>query len=63
MLTPQALAQLLTDAIRRQQAAESLLKIADRVPEAGIAAMSAEEINAEVKAARVPLGFCCKPLW
>jgi parvulin-like peptidyl-prolyl isomerase len=52
LLTPQALDRLLTDAIRRQHAADSLLQIADRVADAGIAAMSAEEINAEVKVAR-----------
>ena len=52
LLTPQALGRLLTDAIRRQQAANSLLQIADRVAEAGIEPMSVEEINAEVKAAR-----------
>ncbi len=52
LLTPQALARLLNDAIKRQQAAESLLAIADRVAAAGIAPMSMEEINAEVKASR-----------
>jgi len=52
LLTPQALDRLLTDAIRRQQAADALLSIADRVAEAGIAPMSMEEIDAEVKAVR-----------
>ena len=52
LLTPQALDRLLTDALRRQEAADSLLSIADRVADAGIAPMSMEEINAEVKAAR-----------
>ena len=52
LLTPQALARLLHDAIKRQQAADSLLAIADRVAAAGIAPMSMEEINAEVKASR-----------
>jgi hypothetical protein len=52
LLTPQALDRLLTDAIKRQQAADSLLSIADRVAAAGIEPMSMEEINAEVKAAR-----------
>jgi hypothetical protein len=52
LLTPQALDRLLTDALRRKQAADSLLSIADRVAAAGIAPMSMEEINAEVKAAR-----------
>lgn len=40
------------DAIRRRRAAESLLSIADRVAEAGIPAMSMDEIDAEVKAVR-----------
>ena len=53
LLTPQALDRLLTDAIKRQQAADSLLSIADRVAAAGIEPMSMEEINAEVKAARI----------
>ncbi|HME20734.1 MAG TPA: hypothetical protein VKI44_05120 [Acetobacteraceae bacterium] len=52
LLTPQALDRLLTDALRRQQAADSLLQIAARVAESGIEPMSMEEINAEVKAAR-----------
>lgn len=52
LLTPQALDRLLTDALKRQEAADSLLAIADRVTAAGIEPMSMEEINAEVKAAR-----------
>lgn len=52
LLTPQALERLLTNALKRQQAADSLLSIADRVAAAGIEPMSMEEINAEVKAAR-----------
>ena len=52
LLTPQALDRLLTEALRRKQAADSLLSIADRVAAAGIEPMSMEEINAEVKAAR-----------
>ena len=52
LLTPQALDRLLTDALKRQQAADALLSIADRVAAAGIAPMSMEEINAELKAAR-----------
>ncbi|MEJ0037660.1 MAG: hypothetical protein WDO68_16565 [Gammaproteobacteria bacterium] len=52
LLTPQALERLLTDALRRKQAADSLLAIADRVAAASIEPMSMEEINAEVKAAR-----------
>jgi hypothetical protein len=52
LLTTQALERLLVDAIRRQQAADALLSIADRVAAEGIPPMSMEEINAEVKAAR-----------
>jgi hypothetical protein len=40
------------EAIRRRQAAEWLLSVADRVAAAGVAPMSMEEIAAEVKAAR-----------
>jgi hypothetical protein len=52
LLTPQALERLINDALRRKQAADSLLSIAGRVAAAGIPQMSMEEINAEVKAAR-----------
>lgn len=52
LLTSEALDRLLVEAIRRRQAADELLAIADRVAAAGIEPMSMEEINAEVKAAR-----------
>ena len=52
LLTPQALDRLLTDALRRQHAADALLAVADRVADAGIAPMTDDEINAEVKASR-----------
>lgn len=52
LLTPQALERLLNEALRRKQAADALLSIADRVAAAGIEPMSMEEINEEVKAAR-----------
>jgi hypothetical protein len=52
LLTPEALERLLTEALRRKQAADSLLSIADRVAAAGIEPMSMEEINAELKATR-----------
>ncbi len=52
LLAPEALERLLTDAIRRRQAADALLAIADRVAEAGIEPMSMEEIDTEVKAVR-----------
>jgi hypothetical protein len=52
LLTPQALDRLLTEALRRREAANSLLSIADRVAAAGIEPLTMEEINAEVKASR-----------
>ena len=52
LLTPEALDRMLIQALRRREAANSLLSIADRVAAAGIAPMSMQEINAEVKAAR-----------
>ena len=51
LLTPEALTQLLKDAIRRQ-AGRRLLEAAKRVQAAGIPPMSDEEIVAEVKAVR-----------
>jgi hypothetical protein len=50
--TAKALDWLLIDAIRRREAADSLLSIVDRVAETGIEPMSMEEIDAEVKAVR-----------
>lgn len=55
LLTPDALLRLLNEALRRKQAADSLLSIVDRAEAAGIPPMSMEEINAEVKAARAEL--------
>ena len=52
LLTPLALDRLLTDAIKRRHAADSLLSIADRAEAAGLEPMSMDEIDAEVKAAR-----------
>lgn len=52
LLHPQALERLLTDAIKRRQAADALLSVADRVAEAGIPPMPMQEISAEVKIAR-----------
>ncbi|HEY0783256.1 MAG TPA: hypothetical protein VGE98_12425 [Thermoanaerobaculia bacterium] len=52
LLTPLALERLLNEALRRKQAADSLLSIAGRVAEAGIAPMSMDEVDAEVKAVR-----------
>lgn len=43
----------LPDAIRKQQAADALLSIVDRVADAGIEPMSMADIQAEVKAARL----------
>jgi hypothetical protein len=53
LLTASALERLLNNAIQRKQASDSLLSLADRVAAAGIAPMSMEEINAEVKSARM----------
>ena len=58
LLTSQALARLLNAAVRRRQAADVLLSIADRVAAAGIPPMSPEEISAEVKAARIERRAC-----
>ena len=52
LLTPQALERMLNDALKRKEAADSLLTIVDRVAAVGIAPMSIEEINTEVKSAR-----------
>jgi hypothetical protein len=51
-LTSEALDRLLTDAIKRKQAADSLLSIADRVGAAGIPPISLNEIDVEIKAER-----------
>jgi hypothetical protein len=52
LLTPQALDRLLTEAIRRRQAGDRLLAIADRVAAAGIPPMPMEDITAEIAAVR-----------
>ena len=52
LLTPQALDRLLSNALRKREAAQSLRSIADDVAAAGIAPMTMEEIDAEVKAVR-----------
>ena len=51
LLAPEALAQLLKDAVRHQ-AGRRLLDVAQRLQAAGIPPMSDEEIVAEVKAIR-----------
>jgi len=51
LLTPETLAQLLKEAVRRQ-AGRRLLDAAKRIQAAGIPPMSDEEIIAEVKAVR-----------
>ena len=51
LLTPQALAQLLKDAMRKQ-AARALLDGAARATKAGSKPMSMDEIQAEVSAVR-----------
>ena len=52
LLTGEVLERLLVQALRRKQAADDLLSIADRVAAAGIPPMSMDEVNAEVKATR-----------
>lgn len=52
LLTPEALAQLLKEAMRCQ-AGRRLLDVAKRLQAAGIPPMSEDEIVAEVKAVRV----------
>ncbi len=52
LLTGEVLERLLVQALRRKQAADDLLSIADRVAVAGIQPMSMDEVNAEVKATR-----------
>jgi hypothetical protein len=52
LLTSEALERLLRDAIRRREAADALLGIAERVGEAGIEPMPMEEVDREVKAVR-----------
>ena len=52
LLTPQALDRLLSNALRKREAVQSLRSIADDVAAAGIAPMTMEEIDAEVKAVR-----------
>ena len=52
LLTPQALNKILTHALERRHAAESLLAIADWVAAAGIEPLSMKEIGAEVSQSR-----------
>ena len=52
LLTSEALDRLLSNALRRRQAADWLLSVADEVVAAGVPSMSETEIQAEVKAAR-----------
>ncbi len=52
LLTGEVLERLLVQALRRKQAADDLLSIADRVAAAGIPPMPMDEVNAEVKATR-----------
>jgi hypothetical protein len=55
LLTSEALDRLLSTALRRRQAADWLLSIADEVVAAEVPPMSETEIQAEVKAARKAL--------
>ena len=56
LLTPEALDRLLTVALKRKQAADSLLSVAAHVERTGAPPMSIEEIDAEVKTARSERG-------
>lgn len=56
LLTSQTLERLLSEELNRRQAAGRLLQIAERVAKAGIAPLSMEEINAEIKTARKERG-------
>ena len=52
LLTPQALDRLLSNALRKREAVQSLRSIVGGVAAAGIAPMTMDEIDAEVKAVR-----------
>ena len=52
LLTPQAIDRLLSNALRKREATQSLQSVAAEVAAAGIAPMSMEEIDAEVKIVR-----------
>jgi post-segregation antitoxin (ccd killing protein) len=52
LLTSEALDRLLSNALRKRQAADWLLGIAEEVAEADVSQMSEAEIRDEVKAAR-----------
>lgn len=52
LLTSQTLNQLLRDAMKRQQAADILLSIAERIQDPDAQPMSMDEIDLEVKAVR-----------
>jgi hypothetical protein len=56
--TTAALDRLLRDALQRQEAAQELLSLRNRVAAAGIEPMSMEEIDAEVKAVRAERRRC-----
>jgi hypothetical protein len=52
LLSSQALDRLLSDALRRQAALDSLLQVAGRVEVAGVSPLSGQDIAAEIKAVR-----------
>jgi len=52
LLTPKAIQRLLRDAMRRRAAVREFLSVAARVADAGVPALSEEEIQVEVGAAR-----------
>lgn len=52
LLTPQVLDRLLSNALRKHEAVQSLRAVADDVAAAGVAPMAIDDIDAEVKAVR-----------
>lgn len=52
LLTPQAMERLLSNALRKQQAADYLLAVADDVAATNVPPMTMEEIQTEVNIAR-----------
>lgn len=52
LLTPQAIDRLLSNALRKREATQYLQSVAAEVAAAGIAPISMEEIDAEVKIVR-----------
>jgi hypothetical protein len=54
LLTPKALQQLIDAEVERRRALDRLFTTLDQLAEVDLPPMSAEELNAEIKAARQP---------